>query len=158
MDKTGITTRSNPPQYIPYLMKPIHILHIEDEAADLLLLNKLLKISDHTFHCTAITNCKSALQYLSEVEPQKFPVVILLDLMFPSGMGGFDFLEAYAARFYMHHHRTKIIVLTSSALKQDRKSSLEHEFVTEYWTKPVSLMQINKIARYYMHQQIRADE
>ncbi len=90
------------------------ILIIEDDAADLYLLERALKgVSGSTAHITTAKNGREALETLAEMERQNnLPDVVALDLHMPV-LGGVGFLRLLRKNERLRDLRT--IVLTSSS-------------------------------------------
>ena len=73
-----------------------------------------------------------------------FPDLILLDLGMPV-MDGHTFLKHYTERLANEHPDTKIVVLTSSLLKEDRMAVKHYAFVKDFMVKPLLLTQLKQL-------------
>ncbi|MDA7787758.1 response regulator [Sphingomonadaceae bacterium] len=73
---------------------------------------------------------QEALEKLREMPAQ--PDIIFLDINMPR-MNGFQFLEAYQSEF---EHQSRVAVMSSSRLDQDRCSAEQYPCVKHYFTKP----------------------
>lgn len=67
---------------------------------------------------------------------QECPEVILLDINMP-GMDGFEFLTEFEKHPECYGY-TKIFILTSSLLEEDKINALYHKSVVGYFDKPLS--------------------
>ena len=110
------------------------ILLIDDNHALKFLTRMLLRDENHQGTIDDVSNGLAALEYLSI--PENRPDIILLDMNMPR-MNGYEFLVEYKNRG-MHNERTKIYMLTTSTLDEDRDKVLATGIVSAYFEKPLT--------------------
>lgn len=93
--------------------------------------------------CTVVDalNGKAALDILAKSE--ECPDVILLDINMPV-MDGFEFLEEFERKSKCFNH-SKVFMLTSSVLEEDRQAAMSFKFIKGYFSKPLTEEQIREI-------------
>ncbi len=124
-----------------------HICLIDDDEIMPLLISGLLKrltpgIAPIRFESYA--HGQLALEGLNQFPEGDFPDLILLDLSMPV-MDGHNFLKHYTERFGGGHPDTKIVVLTSSLLKEDKLAVNHYPFVKDFMIKPLLLTQLKQL-------------
>jgi CheY-like chemotaxis protein len=124
-----------------------HICLIDDDEIMPLLVAGLLKrltpgMAPIRFE--SYVHGQQALEGLKRVLEDDFPDLILLDLGMPV-MDGHSFLKHYAERYANQHPDTKIVVLTSSLLKEDKLAINHYPFVKHYMIKPLLLTQLKQL-------------
>ncbi|MBT9547192.1 MAG: response regulator [Candidatus Sericytochromatia bacterium] len=92
-------------------------------------------------------NGQLALEGLNQTREGAFPDLILLDLSMPV-MDGHSFLKHYAESFANSHPDTKIVVLTSSLLKEDKLAVNHYAFVKDFMVKPLLLTQLKQLLEF----------
>ncbi|MBU0702630.1 MAG: response regulator [Chloroflexi bacterium] len=97
-------------------MNDIHILYIEDDPSNRLLVRRILEAEGY-----AITEAVSGLEGL-EVATQMKPDLILLDINLPE-MDGYDLAKRF--REMPGLRQVPILALTANVMKGDRERSLE---------------------------------
>jgi DNA-binding response OmpR family regulator len=99
------------------------VLIVEDEAA----YQKILKdtFEREQFEVTLATDCKQALTAISKVLPD----IILLDIILPGGMNGFDFLEQVKANEKTKNIPVIVITNLSSEEKVAKEIGADSYFV-----------------------------
>jgi CheY-like chemotaxis protein len=85
----------------------------------------------------------SGLNYLESCG-ENFPDLILVDLKMPV-LDGFGFLAEYGPRFSEKHPRTVVMVMTSSVRQRDRNEVLQHPFVSDILSKPITTSLLGQI-------------
>lgn len=98
------------------LMNDIHILYIEDDPSNRLLVRRILEAEGY-----AITEAVSGLEGL-EIATQMKPDLILLDINLPE-MDGYDLAKRF--REMPGLRQVPILALTANVMKGDRERSLE---------------------------------
>lgn len=120
------------------LQRPIEILLVEDNPADVRMMQEALFLAEIQHHLTVVTDGEEALRYLnrqSQNTGATRPDVVLLDIKLPK-ISGHEVL--YAIRKNPELRTLPVMMLTSSAAPQDRDTS-DRLQVTHYVTKPVGL-------------------
>lgn len=124
-----------------------HICLIDDDEIMPLLIAGLLKrltpgMAPVRFE--SYVHGQQALEGLGRLLKNDFPDLILLDLGMPV-MDGHTFLKHYTERLANEHPDTKIVVLTSSLLKEDRMAVKHYAFVKDFMVKPLLLTQLKQL-------------
>ncbi|HEY6339993.1 MAG TPA: response regulator [Bryobacteraceae bacterium] len=121
--------------------KPLHVLLIEDNPADVVLTRMTLKESGRMHELLVIGDGEAALAYLRVASPA--PDLIVLDLNLPK-LDGFAVLEQL--RGMPAGGRVPVAVLTSSQLAEDRERALKLG-AGAFLEKPGSLSGYRDLAR-----------
>lgn len=124
-----------------------HICLIDDDEIAALLVSGLLKRLDKpqtAIQLSSFPHGRAALDGLSHLPKASFPDLILLDLGMPV-MDGHQFLKHYTESLAGNNPQTKIVVLTSSLLKQDRMVVEQYDFVKDFIVKPLLLTQLKTL-------------
>lgn len=127
------------------------ILHVEDEEADIFLLQRALKKAGVQLPLKAVTDGQAALDYLSGAEPfadrqqNPLPCLILLDLKLPK-QSGFDVLKWL--RQNANLRTIVVIVLSSSADPKDVDRAYELG-ANSFIQKPSDLEQTVRLAQVF---------
>lgn len=117
------------------------ILLIDDNHALKFLTKMLLRDEKHVGIIDDAANGLAALEHLEN--PENTPDIIFLDMNMPR-MNGYEFLLEYKKRG-MHNTHTKVYMLTTSTLEEDRKKVLDTGIVADYFEKPLSEQHLRKI-------------
>jgi len=121
---------------------PYHILLIDDDQLNNSLLVLRIQALRQQIECSMCLNGAEALQKLTALEKghndRAFPDMILLDIDMPV-MNGFEFLRQYEKQFYARHRATRILMVSSSTLKEDRRKVDAFEIVSQFVSKPFPL-------------------
>lgn len=93
------------------------------------------------------TTVFEAISYLSErARENAFPDILFVDLDLP-GMDGFAFIEYYEKHYKKKFPDARIVMLTNSVIEEDRIRALKYESVSDFWTKPLTVNNLNDIIR-----------
>jgi CheY-like chemotaxis protein len=118
---------------------PIHILHIEDDEVDAMVVHRALKKTGFEYHLAQARNGLEALDFLrgtNGVEKLAIrPQVILLDLNMPQ-MNGHEFLAELRADAELS--MIPVYILSTSSDENDMLQAYRKN-VAGYITKPVNL-------------------
>lgn len=116
-------------------LKPLQILHVEDDPADALLIGKALRATNLPVDIRTASDGEEALQYLNallEDFASRRPDLILLDLDLPRVTG-------HEVLAYLKSHpelrRIPVVVLSSSEAENDITSSYDRH-ANSYVVKP----------------------
>ncbi|MFP5042128.1 response regulator [Parasediminibacterium sp. JCM 36343] len=116
-------------------MNSIHILHVEDSEADILLMQDAMEELHLAHHIEVVRNGYEAIQFLEkkgDYQDKFTPDLILLDINMPL-MDGHELLE-----FIKKNPRTKhipVLMLTTSSSQTDIMKSYQ-EYANSYIVKP----------------------
>lgn len=116
-------------------MKPLSILHVEDDDAASLLVQVALQEVFPEVKYQRVSDVDKAFQLLWAIAEEPcglLPKIILLDLNLPK-KSGFEMLKA--VRESPHFAQMCVVVLTSSTAASDRKMAMERG-ATKYVVKP----------------------
>lgn len=120
------------------LRRPIEILLVEDNPADVRMMREALFLAEIRHHLTVVTDGEEALLYLNRQYPyagSPRPDIVVLDIKLPR-VSGHEVLEGI--RKNPELRTLPVVMLTSSYSSQDRSTS-ERLQATHYVTKPVGL-------------------
>lgn len=93
------------------------------------------------------TSVFDSISYLSErARENSFPDLLFVDLDLP-GMDGFAFIEYYEKHYKKKYPDAGIVMLTNSVIEEDRDRALKYESVIDFWTKPLTVNNLNDIIR-----------
>lgn len=128
------------------------VLLIDNNEIDNFINTRILENFAFTNIVYSHTTAKSALEFLKNIESLNEPLAllipdyILLDLNMPL-MDGFHFLEEFEKFSLTFKSGIKIIVLTCSVNSDDLNRAKKHKSVVEYFNKPLSERDIQKIQK-----------
>ena len=108
------------------------ILSVEDNQADQFLNREVIEKYFPGAEIAEAYDGEEALEYLKTCDTM--PDIILLDINMPR-MDGHEFLQEIAKSPAME--KPPVIMLTSSAHEDDKRSALSFDFVRDYWLKPM---------------------
>ena len=111
----------------------LHILLIEDNGGDALLIREAVRLSSVQADVTIAADGEQALRFLRS--PYFLPNLIILDLSIPK-ISGLEVLQHYRPS----DESAPVIVFTSSANPQERARAFELG-AREYLTKPTELVE-----------------
>lgn len=117
------------------------ILLIDDNHALKFLTRMLLRDEKHVGIIDDAANGIAALEHLEN--PENTPDIIFLDMNMPR-MNGYEFLLEYKKRG-LHNRHTRIYMLTTSTLEDERKKIMDTGIIVDYFEKPLSEKHIRKI-------------
>lgn len=115
-------------------MNNIEIIIVEDDPVVSFLQKTLLKRHQISNDPLSFKNGKEALDFLLSDRSADKHLIILLDLNMPV-MSGWEFLEKLKSLEIAS--RTKVVVVTSSTEKSERKKANQYDFVSAYIEKPL---------------------
>jgi CheY-like chemotaxis protein len=126
-------------------MKP-KVLLIDDNDIVNFISRKTMEDCVFAEHIAEYTSGKKALKYLERLTKNEdmIPDLIFLDIKMQL-MDGFEFLDQFEFLPDPVKKKTKIVMLTSSLLENDRKRALAHRNVIEFLNKPVTRSKLHSL-------------
>lgn len=131
-------------------MKPIHILLVDDDEADILLTRRALQRDKLLLEVHEVQNGEDCMAFLRKQPPYEDaprPDIVLLDLNMPR-MGGLEVLEAVRADPELRF--LPIVILTTSSSDEDIVRSYNLN-ANCYITKPVNLSEFKRVIESIEH-------
>jgi CheY-like chemotaxis protein len=131
-------------------MESVHILLVEDNEGDILLVEEALEVSKIRHTITVVRNGKEAIDYILQQGKFKgviLPDVILLDINLPL-KSGHEVLQIIKADRRVKH--IPVIVLTTSSSEKDVRLSYEHH-ANCFITKPIEAGEFTEAIRSLEH-------
>jgi len=131
-------------------MKPIHILLVDDDEADVLLTRRALQRDKLLLEVHEVQNGEDCMAFLRKQPPYEDaprPDIVLLDLNMPR-MGGLEVLEAVRADPELRF--LPIVILTTSSSDEDIVRSYNLN-ANCYITKPVNLSEFKRVIESIEH-------
>jgi len=119
-------------------MKP-NVLLVDDNNIVNFISRKTMEDCDFAGHIAEYTSGQRALKYLERLakNQEQIPDLIFLDIKMQL-MDGFEFLDQFKKLPASVKEKSKIVMLTSSLLDNDRRRAFEHPQVIEFLNKPVT--------------------
>ncbi len=127
----------------------IHILLVEDNPGDAMLMREALEIADSTVAVHHVENGVQAYEYLGHrgrFIDQPAPDLILLDLNLPV-IGGHDILRT--VRLDPTFDATPVVILSSSAREVDTALA-KRNGATDYQVKPSLWSEYGEVAEHFI--------
>ena len=125
-------------------IKPVDILLVEDNPADVELTQRILRDSDHPLRVTVAQDGEVAMAMLRKVGDHSdtpTPDLVLLDLNMPR-MNGYEVLQEMSQNQDLN--RIPILILTSTQAERDRLQ-FSNVSPSRYCTKPLPITRFNDI-------------
>jgi CheY-like chemotaxis protein len=122
-----------------------NLLVLDDDPVYNYVIAEFLDQIDTLDHYHIGSKGKEALSYLEfAAERNLFPDLILVDLQMPE-MSGFEFIKEYEVKFCDKFPQTKLIVISSSKLEEDKTRVLACPSVLRFIPKPISQKKLEEI-------------
>lgn len=142
------------PRFLPSVEHSTYfnsILHVDDSEIDRMLVGKMLQKSfGRPISCAV--NGKEALEMIKSMDPATLGdgLLVLLDINMPimNGHGFCHEMEILKREDPMFSH-VYVIMLSSSSEQADRVQAYRHDFVIDYWTKPLQNDQVKGLKHSY---------
>jgi CheY-like chemotaxis protein len=119
------------------------VLLVEDDPIAVLLCKNVVRNTEFAAEIDVAQDGKLALDYYNELlsdkekgRVQNYPKLVLLDLNMPV-MGGWEFLDEFMAKFYAQCKETRVVILSSSIVPEDRERAGNYPVVLEFLSKPI---------------------
>lgn len=119
-------------------------LLIDDSDIDLFIQRRFLEVYQFSNELIAFRSAKEALSWLGQLNGDRPPEIIFLDLNMPE-MDGFDFLKSFETLPAGIRSATHIVVLTSSNSNKDREQAFLSSNVIQFITKPLKQSDIEAL-------------
>ena len=128
------------------------VLLVEDDPIAVMLCTKVIEKTGFAGEIETVYDGRMAIEYYQKLlsqsksgEPQDYPRLILLDLNMPN-MTGWEFLEEFIRNFYPFCPETRVVIISSSIVPEDRRKAGEYSIVRDFLSKPISVTDIEKIS------------
>jgi CheY-like chemotaxis protein len=122
----------------------MHILVVEDNDGDILLITEALALSKLQHEVSVVKNGQSAIDFLQqqhEYQTVKAPNLVLLDINLPR-RNGHEVLHFIKNSAFLKH--IPVIILTTSSSEKDMLASYRN-YANCYITKPVEAQQFEEV-------------
>jgi len=120
-----------------------HILLVDDDKVSNFITERFLQDSDLVDNLEIVLNGQEALSYFDHCT-NAFPDLVLLDINMPL-MNGIEFLEFFDKSSF--HGNSKIAILTTSNMEEDKSSTMKFSNVIAYVEKPLSLENLSEVLK-----------
>ncbi len=123
------------------------VLLIDDSDIDNLVNRKVFENAGLSKSITVKKSAASAFEWLKKTavsEPENIPDLIFLDIRMPE-TDGFGFLKMFDELPTAIHHKTRIVMLSSSIDTEDYNRAMENRFVIHFLNKPLHKEAVIKI-------------
>lgn len=124
------------------MTKTFKVLLIDDSEAINEMNRYFFNKSNPDIEVNSKMDGQKALSYLTEVEQEEFPDLILLDLRMPL-LDGFEFLTKMQDEYNSIYQKLNVVLLTTSMNPEDEKRIRKFNCVSNYMIKPLSLRQVS---------------
>jgi CheY-like chemotaxis protein len=114
------------------------MLYIDDSALDLQFVSMFIRFKGLPVVAHFEHTAETALTYLSDLSPEAFPEIILVDIKMPN-LNGFEFVDRYQEAFYEKHPDTLIFITSASIRSEDRERAHSHPIITGFVEKPITM-------------------
>ena len=121
---------------------------IDDSDIDLFIQRRFLEVYNFSDELIQYKSASEALRWLSQLNGDKAPDVIFLDLNMPE-VDGFGFLDGFKDLPSKVIEHCKIVVLTSSNSAKDREHAFTFANVVQFITKPLKQTDIEDLKKIF---------
>jgi len=117
-------------------------LIVDDDEIYNFICKEIVKRSGYACHIEEFTNSYEALQYLKNID--RMPDVILIDINIPF-LDGWTFIEKLRDHENFDSKKSKIFVQSSSIYEKDIERANQHDLISGFIIKPLSMEQLSII-------------
>ena len=127
-------------------MRPIKVLHIDDDALFLFLTRKYIEVANLNAELVTFSNGEDAIKYLTDNADQNevLPDTILVDINMPV-MDGWEFVEKYSSLKNKIGKKIKIYLLSSTISPIDIERADALADVIQLLIKPLNKEQLTTL-------------
>ncbi len=119
------------------------ILIIDDSEIDRLITGELLSRQRDSLEIYKVSSGQEAIDFLTDHQGDFFAdLIILLDIMMP-GMNGFEFLDAFDELIVEKKEDIRIVMLSTTMDKRDKKKAEDHPNVQVLLEKPLKIAELD---------------
>ncbi len=111
------------------------VLLIDDDAIHSFITERILQGCFFSKEVVAFANPVNALDYLKQIQNEKMPDYIFLDIFLPV-FDGFEFLSEFEKISPPCH--SKVVILTASIAPEDKERAMAFKCVVNWISKPLS--------------------
>ncbi len=127
------------------------VLLVEDDPIAVMLCTKVIEKSDFAAEVNTAYNGQKAIEYYQQLfqcrnHAVNYPGLILLDLNMPV-LDGWEFLDEFMQKFYPSCPDTKVVILSSSIVPEDREKAASYSIVVDFLSKPISTHDIEQLSK-----------
>lgn len=122
----------------------LNIYIVDNDPIYQLVIGKLLRNLDHEAKIYDFLDGSNAFEFLTSLNNNVFPNIILLDLDMPM-MDGWEFMEAFENWKHPSKNAITIYIVSSSLNSEDINKAKKYPAIKEYITKPISKTKIESI-------------
>lgn len=130
------------------LKKIKSILLIDDDNFTNVINKMIIKKTDCAENTISVTSGREALNYLTSVENNEYPNLILLDINMP-GMNGWEFIEKYRGIKNPQLEKSVLIILTTSSDPAEEKKANSLPEIKGFKNKPLNQKLVEDIMKEY---------
>ncbi|MFQ3576186.1 MAG: response regulator [Cytophagales bacterium] len=121
------------------------ILIVDDDEIYNFICKETIKRISGSNNIDDFTSSTDALEFLNKInEPEKMPDIILIDINMPV-LDGWGFIEELKKNNNFSNIKTKIFIQSSSVYVKDTQKANDHEMVSGFITKPLTIEQVQMI-------------
>lgn len=129
------------------------VLLVEDDPIAVMLCTKVLQKCDFAQEINTAFNGQKAIEYyqrlfesVNQNEPIAYPRLVFLDLNMPV-LGGWEFLDEFMQHYYPSCPETRVVILSSSIVPEDREKAAQYSIVVDFLSKPISTRDIQTLSQ-----------
>jgi len=120
------------------------IIIIDDEPINCFIVEQLCKKLALSSEISSYSDSSIALSILKKMSVEELPELLFIDLNMPM-ISGWELLESIREKLTLAH--SKVIILTSSLLDEDKVKADNDVLINSFLIKPVDLEMISTLAK-----------